>query len=112
MLTVSLHGIRISAPYGLYAEEPVLGNDFEVDLDVSFAISENEQWPFADYTKLNEIARNSFNQQGQLLEALVKEIHSIIKSTFPNAAKAKVAVRKLHPPMPGDVHYSQVCYEG
>ncbi|WP_276132673.1 dihydroneopterin aldolase [Polluticoccus soli] len=112
MLTVSLHGIRISAPYGLYAEEPVLGNDFEVDLDVFFAVADNEQWPFADYTKLNEIARNCFTQQGQLLEVLVKDIHSSIKSSFPNTAKIKVAVRKLHPPMPGDVQYSQVCYEG
>lgn len=112
MLTVSLHRIRISAPFGLYAEEPVLGNDFEVDLDVSFAVTENEQWPFADYTTLNEIVRNCFGQQGQLLEALVKDIHSTIKSTFLDAAKIKVAVRKMHPPMPGDVQYSQVCFEG
>jgi dihydroneopterin aldolase len=111
MLTVSLHGIRISAPYGLYAEEPVLGNEFEADLDVSFAVGGNEEWPFADYTKLNELVRNCFKQQGQLLETLVKEIHSKIKSAFPEAVKIKVAVRKMHPPMPGDVRYSQVCYE-
>ena len=79
---------------------------------VSFAVSDNEKWPFADYTKLNEIVRSCFKQQGQLLEVLVKDIHSTIRSAFPDAGTIKVSVRKMHPPMPGDVRYSQVCYEG
>jgi dihydroneopterin aldolase len=112
MLTVSLYGIRISAPYGLYTEEPVLGNEFEADLDVSFAVAATEHWPFADYTRLNEIVRQRFQQQGQLLEALVKDIHNEVKTAFPEAAKIKVVVRKMHPPMTGDVRYSQVCFEG
>ncbi|MCD6064807.1 MAG: hypothetical protein K0R82_2718 [Flavipsychrobacter sp.] len=31
---------------------------------------------------------------------------------LPEAAKIKVVVRKMHPPMTGDVRYSQVCFEG
>ena len=32
MLTVSLHGTKLYAPIGLYPEEHVLGNAFEVDV--------------------------------------------------------------------------------
>ncbi len=34
MLTVSLHGIKVHAPHGLYEQEHVLGNNFEVDVDI------------------------------------------------------------------------------
>lgn len=112
MLTVSLHGICISAPYGLYAEEPVLGNDFEVDVDVSFPVNVQEKWPFADYTHVREIVAFQFEKQGQLLETLVREIHTALKNSCPEAVIVKVAVRKMHPPMPGEVKYSQVCFEG
>lgn len=112
MLTVSLHGIRLSAPHGLYAEEPVLGNEFEIDVDVFLATSEGQPWPFADYTLIYDIVKHSFEEQGQLLETFVQLIHSAVIKSIAGAQKAKVVVRKLHPPMGGDVKYSQVSYEG
>ena len=34
MLTVSLYGITINAPIGLYPEEHILGTTFETDVDI------------------------------------------------------------------------------
>src|SRR4051812_27190874 len=112
MLTVSLHNIRIYAPHGLYPQEHILGNAFEVDVDVFIPVAEGQQWPFADYTLINATVVEIFNQPGHLLETFVQHIHTAIKRVFPMADKARVAVRKLHPPMQGDIAYSQVCYEG
>jgi dihydroneopterin aldolase len=111
MLTVSLHGIHISAPHGLYAEEPVLGNEFEIDIDVWLPVSAEETWPFVDYTEIHGIVKSCFEEQGQLLETFVRLIHAALKLRFPEVQKIKVTVRKLHPPMQGDVRYAQVCYE-
>ena len=109
MLTVSLHGIKINAPHGLYPEEHILGNQFEIDVDI--CLPDSLPWPFADYTLIRQTVSDIFQQPGQLLETFSYNIHTALKINFDAALKIKVAVRKLHPPMPGDVAYAQVCYE-
>ena len=110
MLTVSLHNIRLNAPFGLYAQEHILGNTFEVDADVE--LPDALPWPYADYTLIQSTVAEVFHREGQLMETLVYNIHAALKATFPVAIKVKVAVRKLDPPMPGEVGYAMVCYEG
>ena len=112
MLTVSLHGIRLHAPHGLYPQEHVTGNDFEVDVDVQLAAGATEQFPFVDYVMLNDVVHEVFREHGKLLETFVQQIHAALKTKVPNAEKIKVAVRKLHPPMQGNVKYAQVMFEG
>lgn len=109
MLTVSLHGIKIIAPHGLYPQEHILGNTFVVDVDVW--LPDTLPWPFADYTLINKIVHDTFSIPGQLLETFVFNIHSGLKEQLPIAEKIRVAVKKIHPPMQGDVDYSMVCYE-
>lgn len=109
MLTVSLYGIKLIAPVGLYPQEHILGNNFEVDVDIS--LPDARPWPFADYTLIHKIVNDTFRKEGQLLETFVYNIHSGLREQFPFAEKIRVAVRKLNPPMPGQVAWSQVCYE-
>ena len=109
MLTVSLHSIKLLAPHGLYPQEHILGNSFEVDVDIN--LPDAQPWPFADYTLVQQTVSKVFNKEGQLLESFVYNIHTAIKELFSVAITVKVAVRKLNPPMPGVVGYAQVCYE-
>lgn len=109
MLTVSLHGIKIHAPIGLYPEEKITGNDFETDVDIW--LPDVQPWPFADYTLIQKTVGDIFQQPAELLETVVLNIHVSLKEHFPFAEKIRVCVRKLKPPMSGDVAYSQVCYE-
>ena len=110
MLTVSLHGIKIHAPHGLYPQEHILGNKFEIDVDIW--LPDAQPWPFADYTLIRQTVADVFQQPGQLLETFTYNIHTALKEKFPVAEKIKVAIKKHHPPMAGDVSYAQVCYEG
>ena len=109
MLTVSLHGIKLIAPHGLYPQEHILGNTFEVDVDMQ--LPDALPWPFADYTLIQQTVAEVFNKPGQLLETFVLNIHTALSEKMAAAEKIKVAVRKLHPPMPGEVAYAQVSYE-
>jgi dihydroneopterin aldolase len=112
MLTVSLHGIKIQSAYGLYPQELILGNEFEVDVDVFVAAGSSGPWPFVDYTIIREIVAGAFQQHEHLLENLVREIQTLLRERFDGVEKVKVAVRKLHPPMEGEVGFAQVCFEG
>lgn len=111
MLSVSLHNIRIHGKHGLYPEEAVLGNWFEVDVDIHAPVTVVEEWPFIDYSAVNRIVHDIFMKPTQLLETLVRKVHEALKEMAPGNAVIRVAVRKMHPPMPGDVGYAQVCYE-
>jgi len=109
MLTVSLHGIKVHALVGLYPEEKINGNDFEIDVDVF--LPDQQPWFFADYTIIHKIVADVFNKPGDLIETCVQEIHTSVRGAFPPAIRISVAIKKLHPPMPGDVAFSMVKYE-
>lgn len=111
MLHVSLHNIHIHAPVGLYSQEQIIHNSFEVDIDVSAVAVIDEEWPLIDYTSLNAIVHRVFLKEEKLLENIVKNIFNAIKTEFPFVEKIKIKVRKLSPPMPGHVGYAQVCFE-
>ncbi len=111
MLSVSLHNIHIHAPVGLYSQEQILHNSFEVDVDVSTNLSIDNEWPLIDYTSLNAIVQHVFLKEEKLLENIVKNIFNAIKAEFPFIQKIKIKVRKLNPPMQGNVGYAQVAFE-
>jgi len=111
MLTISLHGIRLYAKIGLYPQEKVNGNDFEIDVDVYVAPGAPDTFPFIDYAVIYEIVAEAFRAEGELLETFVQIIHSNVKARFAEAETVRVAIRKLHPPLGADVRYSQVCFE-
>lgn len=109
MLTVSLSGVRFKAPIGLYPQEAFLHNDIEIHISVSqkAAIS---NLPLIDYTVLHSIAKNAVAEPTDLLETIVQRIVAQIELHWPGS-KLSVAVRKLNPPMSGQVDYSEVKWE-
>jgi len=113
MLTVSLHNIQIRAQHGLYPEEAIRGNDFEIDIDVRFPATLEDDWPLIDYARINEIVR--FVVEGErvpLLEMLARDIFIKLRAEWPILSHIKVCIRKMKPPVPGNVDYAQVCFEG
>lgn len=113
MLTISLHCIRVHGPHGLYPEEAEQGNDFEVDVDVRLPASIKDEWPLVDYSRINDIVRGVMKgERVPLLEMLVRNIWQRIRAEWPQLTHIKVTIRKLHPPMKGQVKAAQVCFEG
>jgi dihydroneopterin aldolase len=109
MLSVSLHGIRMTAPRGLYPQEHILNNTFETDVDVY--MPDEQPWPYVDYTIIHEVTGQIFAQPDHLLETFAHNIHSELKKRFPESLMIRVAIRKINPPVQGQVGYAQVCYE-
>lgn len=109
MFTISLHQIKVNAPIGLYPQEQLLGNHFEVDIDVQVPNFSDKE--FVDYTLLNHIVQQEMNRNEKILEQIALNIFDATKQAFPFTQKTKISIRKLHPPMQGDIGFAQVVYE-
>ena len=109
MITVSLCGVKFQAVVGLYPQEKFLSTTIEMNMAVS-QIAEINDLPLIDYTILHAIAKNAVSEPTELLETIVQRIVVAIKSAY-ETKKISVAIRKLNPPMSGEVDYSEVKWE-
>lgn len=109
MFTVSLHQIKINAPIGLYPQEQILANQFEVDIEVQ--VPNYSDKAFVDYTLLNYIVQQEMNRKERILEQIALNIYEETKRSFSFATKIKISIRKLNPPMSGAIAYAQVVFE-
>ncbi len=110
MIKIALHQIKFFANHGFYPEEQILGNQFLVDAEVEFKSKtvEDQIANTVNYEKLHQIVAEEMQQPRKLLETLVQEMIEKIKAEFPFLETIKVGIKKLNPPLPGEVKYSLV----
>lgn len=111
MIKVGLHEVKFFAYHGFYPEEQILGNHFLVDAEVEFKsekIADDELANTVNYEKLYSILAEEMKQPRKLLETLVQQMIEQIRSEFPFLETIKVGIKKLNPPLPGEVKYSLI----
>ncbi len=102
LLTISLHNVRFRAYHGLYPEERQKGNDFVVNMDVSYVPPQGTMTAIADtidYAALFGIVNTTMQQPVDLLETLVQTIAATVHANFPQVIQVVVSVEKLNPPI-------------
>ena len=102
LLTISLNNVRFLAYHGLYPEERQKGNDFVVNMQVSYAsrtgiVSSLEET--IDYASLFDIINSNMQRPVDLLETLVQTIAHEVHRSFPEIKEVTVSVEKLNPPI-------------
>ena len=103
LMTIELKGLHFFAYHGLYAEERKTGNEFEVNLAVSYLPVSGTITHLDDtvnYSLLYELLKTEMQNPRNLLETLVMEVTETIHLSFPQIKKIEIAVTKLHPPIP------------
>ncbi len=110
MIKVALQEVRFFAYHGFYPEEQILGGSFLLDVEVEFKNEdvEDDISNTVNYEKLYSILAEEMKQPRKLLETLVQEMIEKIRADFPFLEKVKVGIKKLNPPLPGEVKYSLV----
>jgi 7,8-dihydroneopterin aldolase/epimerase/oxygenase len=117
MALISIEGMRFRAFHGLYPEERVLGSDFLLDVwidtDISGAktIVEHETDKLintVNYQTIFDICEIEMRQPQKLLETVVENIIFRFKYQFPNMNEARLRVRKLNPPVGGQVEWASI----
>jgi dihydroneopterin aldolase len=102
LFTISLNNVRFRAYHGLYPEERQKGNDFVVNMQVSYQpksgtiVSLDDT---IDYGALFNIMNSIMQQPVDLLETVVQEIAQAVHHQFSHVTEVSVSVEKLNPPI-------------
>ena len=107
---VALKDVKFQALHGFYPEEQLIGNHFSVDVTVTF--SPNEDTENIDHTVnyevINDIITRQMRQTQKMLETVVRNIIDELINRYPFLLTAVVGIKKLFPPMPGEIGHSFV----
>ncbi len=112
---IRLESILCKAYHGLYEEERVLGNLYQIDLAVSIntGMQESERikdiHQSIDYTLLYQIVKEEMSIPRSLLEEVAQNIVSKIKA-LNTTAEIEIEVKKKNPPFGGRCSASSVYY--
>lgn len=113
MDTLTIKGMHFQGLHGVYEEEKKKGNDFEVDVIFSGNLTKpgksDKLNDAVDYTKIHQIATSVMQGKSKnLVEHLCFQIGEQIQQTFSESFSFEVSVRKLNPPLPSSVKYTEV----
>ena len=108
--TVALKEVKFHAFHGFYPEEQLTGNHFLVDVEVTFVPNGNtEDLKFTvNYEVINAVVTFEMKNTQKLLETVVRNIIDQLITKYPFISTAVVGIKKLHPPMPGEIGHSFV----
>ncbi len=109
---LTIKGLKFHGLHGVYEEEKIIGNKFEVDLTFSLSLQKagetDDIYQTIDYAiARNIVAKVMEKRSRNLIEALALRIGEKLFSEF-SVEALEVNVRKLNPPMDGKVDYSEV----
>ncbi|HSB94310.1 MAG TPA: dihydroneopterin aldolase [Flavitalea sp.] len=103
MLTVHLHNVRFYGFHGIHAEEQLTGNEFEINLDVSFPENQaklDDISATVNYSQLFALVKQRMMQPTALLEQLAGDIINEIHGSFPFVKRIKISIFKLQAAIP------------
>jgi len=107
MNRIEVNGIHIYAYHGCLPEEERIGGnyivDLEIDTDFSEAVNSDKLIDTVDYVALNKIVEEEMAVRSKLIEQVGGRIMKRIKALDRRILKASVKVRKLAPPINGNV---------
>lgn len=108
--TVALNDVKCFSFHGYYPEEQLTGTEFLVSVEVTFYPSGDTEdlERTVNYEVLNTIIREEMASTKQLLESVVRQILDRVVSSFPFVLTAVAGIKKMHPPMPGEINHSFV----
>jgi len=104
---IKVENIRVFAYHGCLPEETKIGSNYRVDLEVKADLKTSAKTDnlsdTVDYVFLNRVIKEEMATPSHLLETVAKRILNRIFVEQNKVTKATVWVRKLNPPIGGDV---------
>ncbi len=102
LITLHLSELRFFAYHGLYEEEKQMGNEFELNISVSFFSTRQVVEDLGDtinYASIYELARTEMLQPRELLETFLSQLAGKIKAAYPQVVRLKMSLYKLQMPL-------------
>lgn len=114
MFTINLHNLIFHSFHGIHEEEMIIGNTFEVNVNLSFI--RNEQITTLEqtinYATVYQIIKQRMQIATPLLETLVQDLTEAIRAFDNRIQSISVSVEKKNPPISNmegsvSVHYKK-----
>lgn len=103
---IFLKNVRFHAYHGVLEQEQAVGNDYVVNLTVSYdftcAMRTDELSGTINYAELYELVKEEMMKPSKLLEHVVGRIGDRIFSEYPSVTEIQLAINKLNPPFGAD----------
>lgn len=103
MFTINLKNLSFYSYHGIHEEEKILGNEFEVNAELSFEANDHidslEQT--INYASVYEIIRQRMTIPTGLLETVAQDIAQQIHAFDSRILSVSVSIEKKNPPIPG-----------
>lgn len=104
MITIHLHNLMFYSFHGIYEEEKILGNQYQVNADVQFHEEVSEITSInqtINYVDIYQIIKSRMDIPCSLLETLVMNIGNSIYEKYSGIRSINIQIKKLHPPVSG-----------
>jgi dihydroneopterin aldolase len=102
MLTIHLHNLIFFAHHGIWEEERLLGNEFEVNITVKHSpkrLPVKHLEDTVDYIAVYELVKQRMAVPTALLETLATDIAGQVLDRFSLAEIVFISIRKVHAPV-------------
>lgn len=102
LIIIELKKLRFLAFHGLYAEERKTGNEFEINLLVSYQPSSGTITGISDtinYSELYELLKLEMQKPRHLLETFLMEVAEIIHASYLQIKKIEISITKMQVPI-------------
>ncbi len=104
---IEVEGMEFYSYHGHFAEEQIVGNHFIVDVqleaDCEPAAASDELDDALDYQKVYLIVKEEMAIPSKLLEHIANRILDRFEDDFDELERAAVKIRKMNPPMGGQI---------
>tara|TARA_B100000768_G_scaffold141571_1_gene133304 strand:+ start:5903 stop:6253 length:351 start_codon:yes stop_codon:yes gene_type:complete len=115
MNCIKVHGIRTFSFHGCLEEEKIIGGNYIVNVaincDFKTAAIQDDLSKTIDYVAVKEIVVIQMSITNNLIESVAYKIIHEIKKNFSLANTCIVEIKKINPPIDGDVDYVSVLVE-
>ncbi len=101
MFTIHLANLKFFSFHGLYEEERILGNNYEVNVDVTFAEKEliTTLDQTIDYVKVYNIIMQRMGIPTALLETVAQDLAQNIFDVDNRITSINISIKKINPPI-------------
>jgi dihydroneopterin aldolase len=104
MITIHLYNLKFYSFHGVHEEEKLLGNEYEVNVDVQFHEENadiNTLSQTINYADIYALINKRMDIPTALLETVVMDIGNTIHELYDHVRSIRVSLKKIHPPIEG-----------
>lgn len=112
MMKINLKNLRFLGNHGMHDEETLMGNVFELNVEVGFDVTENVKSlnETINYVTIFETIKQRMNKPERLLETLAMTIADEIFLIDERINYARVSINKFNPPIKNFTGSIEVSY--